>query len=612
MPLKSFCPYCNTKYILDDSLAGRKVRCKRCKQAFTADGEPARKARPDAPPAPAVQGPPSQPERPRSRRLLAWGVGGILVLTGLFFLIFFLTPSAVGQKLNDLKAGDPAAREQALVWLATAEPDEARRAEVTAALEPLLFDGDVNGPLNPDLLLRAYLRWAGTDNVPAMLRLVENPTLPCWDPAKTGLVMTAFGKLKDERAVDALAERLPDRVLHDQAVNALKLMGPRAEPAVLNYLFDDDPGTRLRAGQLLADYGTPVKTIAAEAMNRLKSNQADVQRTAAAWFAENPPANEAQKAEAARLLIRLLDNLSPKVNAQALRALRLWATKDCLPQLLAFAVRVNKAGATDPALLDVLAQFPDETAAEAIALQLKNVAQRGKAVQALLKLGPAATKAVLGYINSPDAGVRKEARSIARLLKIPVGGQLEQTLADVADPQVSRSRAALQYLARLRVDQASRVKVSTALNAPLLEADKGIRQDALNAVKVWGTKENTAPLLKLLGDSPGRRDGCVIDILGALGDPAAAPALAQGLTDVRERGPVSKALKAMGPGAEEAVLPFLESKDVGARVEACRILADIGTHKSLQPLKDAMNCNSFDFGFVKEGQIASQKILARQ
>src|SRR5262249_22271295 len=158
---------------------------------------------------------------------------------------------------------------------------------------------------------------------------------------------------------------------------------------VVGYLFDLDPATRLRADGLLADYGTRPKTIAAEALDRLKSGQAAVEASAAVWFAENPPDDGMPRAKAATLLAGLLDDLSPQVNAPALRALKLWATPDSLPALVAFAQRQVRTGRCDPVLLDVLSQFKDPTAASAIALQLQSAPERGKAVLALLKLGPA-------------------------------------------------------------------------------------------------------------------------------------------------------------------------------------------------------------------------------
>src|SRR5262249_29815885 len=155
---------------------------------------------------------------------------------------------------------------------------------------------------------------------------------------------------------------------------------------------------------------------------------------------------------------------SPQVDALALRALKLWATRDCLPQLLAFARRQEKAGACPSGLIDVLARFPDGSAAETIARQLRAPANRAQAVQALLNPGPAATTPSLHYTDHPAPAIKKEAGRLSGQLNTPASAQLTQTLADVADARTRRARTALQSLARLRPDEASRTKVSQALN----------------------------------------------------------------------------------------------------------------------------------------------------
>jgi HEAT repeat protein len=295
-------------------------------------------------------------------------------------------------------------------------------------------------------------------------------------------------------------------------------------------------------------------------------------------------------------LAGLLGDLSPQVNGLALRALELWATKECLPQLVAFAGRQDKAGdkeaaANNSLLIDVLAQFPDESAAEAIALRLKDPGQRGKAAQALLKLGPVATGPVLKYLDHPDADVRKEARTLCRTLNVRAERQLEQILADVADARKPRSRTALEQLARLRPDEASRVKVSQALNNPLLDPDPGIRGDALDAVRVWATSENAATLLKLLGN-----------LCGARNDDSARTV---------ER--ISQTLISIGPGVQEAVIPLLMSPEMAVRGAACRILAEVGTDKSVPPLQDAGRAFlSADFAYYSFTQAAITKIAARK
>jgi hypothetical protein len=537
----------------------------------------------------------------------------LLAVAGL--VVFLVYPSDVDRKLSDLKNGTPEARRQAIVWFSGADLDASHAPVVAAALEPLLFEGDVRGDLSTDLVLRAYLHWAGPDNVPTLIRLVQGPLLPNEESRNTALVVQALGKLQDPRAAYVLAEKLADPALSAAAVDALRLMGPRAETAVLRQAFDGASAARLQANHLLAEYGTRATKIAGEALARLKSNNPDARRSGAVWFAENPPTDEKRQAEVATVLTRLLDDLSPRVNALALDALKLWATRDSVPSLVAFARRNEKAGPCPSALIDVLARFPDETTAEAIALQLKVPANRGRAVQALLKFGLVASKAVLLHIDDPDAAIQKETRGLAQQLNVPLSLQLNQALADLADAQKPRVRAALQYLPQLRPDEASRTRVSQALNASLLDPDPAVLADALGAVRVWGSKANTASLLKLLGTlrtRGGARDPRIIDLLGVLQDSTAAPALAEGLTRPEELEPVVKALVALGSGAEEAVLPYVKSTSRGARFAASWVLGEIGTARSLSPLRDAGSRYVGDDPFNRQLLIAAEKITARK
>jgi hypothetical protein len=579
MFIKFSCVKCGHRLKAYPEQAGKACKCSRCRQTLT------------------VPDPPEPARRPKRSRLLRVTCLAVALAAGIFLaLLLYQRTHLIDQKVSALTAAAPETRARALLWLAEADPQDAYRPQVTAALEPLLVGGDARGSLDADLVLRAYLRWAAPDNVPALIRLVENPDLRSWDARKTGSVLQTLGKLQDDRAADVLARRLPDRRLRDQAVYALRLLGPGAEPAVLGYLFDGDPATRQRAGELLAEYRTAPATVLAEARRRLRSDDPAGQRAAAAWFADNPPAGDADRAAVAGSLVGLLGDLSTATNGLALRALKLWATPDSLPPVVDYARRLARAGATPEvaanktALIDVLARFPDAAAANAIALQLTDPALRGQASQALAKLGPVAGGAVLRYLNHPDAGARQEAARLALVLNLPADRQLEQTLADVADARQSRGRTALQHLARLRPDAALRAKVSQALNAPLLDTDPGIRDDALGAVRVWATPDNTATLLRLLGN-----------LHGTNGD-----------GDARAAQKIAEALITIGPGAEEAVVPLLRSADALVRREACWVLAEIGTAASATPLRDAgMAYLSVDPDYYLQTQAAVARVTAR-
>jgi len=593
MSIKFICVKCGHRLKAYPDQAGKTCKCTRCGHSMPIPGPPAL-------PGAAIGR--AMPGRGRpflgKKLLIIMGLAAFL-LVGVDTLTVALMNRGdqIDQNVSDLTGNVPEARAQALLALAQADPQDAHRAQVTAALEPLVVEGDPRRTLDPQLLLQTYLHWAGKDNVPSLIRIVENPHLPSWSVGKTELVMQKLGKVQDNRAADVLARKLTDPQLHNQAVDALKLLGSGAANAVLDYVFVDDPATQQRASDLLADYGIGPDKLIAAARSRLESNDPEMQRLAAAWFAVNPPDSHAEKKEVAQDLARLLGDLSPRTNGPALRGLKLWATKDCLPQVVNFAQRLEKArdskevAANKSAVIDVLAKFPDQIAAEAIALELKDPTQRARAVQALLKLGPVASGTVLEYLNHPDEGVRKEAESMARMLKIPDDRQLRQTLADVADARKARSRAALRHLARLRSDDTSRPVVSKALNAPLLDKDVGIRDDALDALRVWATPENTAALLKLFGSLHGDR------------------AKDDKLTGDK----VARILISIGPSVEDSVIPLLKSSDALVRRQACWILTEIGTAKSVPPLQAAgMAYGPLDPPFYNQTQDAIAKVMARK
>jgi HEAT repeat protein len=164
-------------------------------------------------------------------------------------------------------------------------------------------------------------------------------------------------------------------------------------------------------------------------------------------------------------------------------------------------------------------------------------------------------------------------------------------LADVADARKARSRTALERLAGLRPDEASRALVSRALDAPLLDPDAGIRDSALDAVRVWATPENAATLVKLLGGLHGER--------------------AEG--DARTGDRVARALITIGPGAEEAAVSLLKSPDGLVRRQACWVLAEIGSAKSVPSLEAVGGAYvTVDPDFYRQTRAAVARMTARQ
>ncbi len=77
-----------------------------------------------------------------------------------------------------------------------------------------------------------------------------------------------------------------------------------------------------------------------------------------------------------------------------------------------------------------------------------------------------------------------------------------------------------------------------------------------------------------------------IEALGNLKTAKAAEAVAAQMYQQGSRQEVAKALKAMGPIAEEATINLLKDRDEWVRAEACSVLGEIGGKKSLKALRN--------------------------
>ena len=80
--------------------------------------------------------------------------------------------------------------------------------------------------------------------------------------------MAGLAKLKDERAIEPIAERLPkDR---REASAALQEFGPAAEKPVIKYLQDKDKNNRIEACKILKAIGTKNSLAALTALSKEK------------------------------------------------------------------------------------------------------------------------------------------------------------------------------------------------------------------------------------------------------------------------------------------------------------------------------------------------------
>jgi HEAT repeat protein len=123
----------------------------------------------------------------------------------------------------------------------------------------------------------------------------------------------------------------------------------------------------------------------------------------------------------------------------------------------------------------------------------------------------------------------------------------------------------------------------------LTESDSYPRQSAVNFVCKYATSEQFPALLKLLKDPDFSVRQNTLKAIGRLNDEhAIAP-----LVDLIARGgqmnqmpqDITACLVAFGPAAEDAVLGLLSERNSDTRRQACTLLQQIGTDKSLEPLQ---------------------------
>jgi predicted Zn finger-like uncharacterized protein len=159
------------------------------------------------------------------------------------------TDQEVTLALNDLKTKDEPRRQAGANRLAKMYrvlPD--RREEVAKVLEAAAAEKNiwVQGPA-----ISALSLWAGPENVPGLIRIMESVDWPTQNA-----ICPVLGRLKDPTAAPAIAKLLPGLGNRGAASAALKAIGPPAEKSVIPYLTNKDGFTASEACNILKEIGT--------------------------------------------------------------------------------------------------------------------------------------------------------------------------------------------------------------------------------------------------------------------------------------------------------------------------------------------------------------------
>jgi S1-C subfamily serine protease len=158
------------------------------------------------------------------------------------------TKEEIDQCLTDLRGGHAGRSSIAAAKLLRAVPLDERRDEVLKSLEAMLADKD---QFRRKQAVDAMGTWAKPETIPVLIRCLDESALLVKLAA-----IDALGRLKDQRAAEPLAKLLAEPGPRVQAAKALKLLGEKAESAVVGLLKHADPDVRREACRLLKDIGT--------------------------------------------------------------------------------------------------------------------------------------------------------------------------------------------------------------------------------------------------------------------------------------------------------------------------------------------------------------------
>jgi predicted Zn finger-like uncharacterized protein len=517
--------------------------------------------------------------------------------------------ATVDDALRDLKSDNENERRAALEWLAKANFDKGRQAEVSLAINPLLKNPD---NWTRERAVNVLKVWGTKDNLDGLIQILNEATP---GPPQPGLVIGAIdvlGKLQDERGAEPVWRFRESIFSWEAADKSLKAMGQAAgEKAALARIDDPNGNIQNAARGLLVFYGTKDTLKLKQVADDLKGDDRNRRNVAFDYLAKNPVV----ASERATIALAMNAGLeTSEVSDGAMTAIEKWATADNVPPLIK-AIDDDRFPHKKRAML-VLGKLKDVRAAEPLAAKL-TTGDRRDAADALIALGPIGKPAVEKYATNPDKGVQKEVDRVLSSYGADTSGLgITRLLTELESPDGGRRAGAVRQLTTMKVDPKEQAKVYKALEKVAEDdMDRGIQELAVKAMGAWGTKADAAPLIKIIENKEKYAANVrhpAMDVLAKWKAEDAIKPIALNIgPDGGDRAAATKALIAMGPDLgdkiEVIVLEGLSSTDKNVVVDCVKVLSAVGTSKSVKPLT-----NLAALVAKKDRNLATQCVAAAQ
>jgi hypothetical protein len=164
------------------------------------------------------------------------------------------------------------------------------------------------------------------------------------------------------------------------------------------------------------------------------------------------------------------------------------------------------------------------------------------------------------------------------------GSELEKALDDIKSGDQGRLIRSLTTFQNKKPAEPN-AAVAKALESLLTSDNLNTRNQAAMALENWATTDSAGTLATAIESKDLFVRHSVMKALARIIPADSAELIAERLTENSDRGHAAKILQEIGPAAEPAVLKMLSHKEWQVRWEAVKVLKEIGTKKSLEPLK---------------------------
>jgi HEAT repeat protein len=350
--------------------------------------------------------------------------------------------------LADLKDPEVRRRQGTLQWFAQARADEARRGDVSKALETAAHEDGLR-----ESAFRAMKVWGTKENVPYLVEIATTKIRePNWIFIKgqTETALQALGAIGDDRAIEAVIPCFGNVFLGSLPQDTLAALGPKAEKGLIRQVNTPHDAARGEIRRLLQKYGTKTEVILPQIVTDLKDGDAR-HRQLAADYLEKLPAVEAKREEVSKALNFALDDPDGNVVGAGVRAAKTWGTKENVPALLKQVTDGGPFNGNRGAALEALVAIKDERAVWPIAGWLNDAFNGAAARGAVEKLGRVSEKVALAHLKDADGPSRARAWTVLSLVGTKGSVPAMKAAADKeTDAGIRNGAASALRLAELR------------------------------------------------------------------------------------------------------------------------------------------------------------------